>query len=154
MFGSVNSQLAAMRLSHRAITEGHWYGCTFGSAVQSGDHSCSIHAENTWIRAKPSYGSKLTMLLGIRRVIVPPYCGVPSMFHQFRVAVVVLVVVAVGGVLVVGGSVVVFVVLVVVVVVVAVVELVLQDASRVAATNKQLKDNQITFFFTFYLHFD
>ena len=36
------------------------------------------------------YGSKFAMSLLIRMVIVPPYCGVPSLSHQFPVAVVVV----------------------------------------------------------------
>jgi hypothetical protein len=88
-----------------------------------------------------------------RRVIVPPYCGVPRLSHQLPFVVVVVVVV--GGVVVFVVVVVDFVVIVFVVVDVGVdvVDLA-QDASNIAATSKKLKLNQINLFFNFYLHVD
>jgi hypothetical protein len=101
-------------------------------------------------------GSKAGTSLSLRRVIVPPYCGVPRLSHQFPVAVVVVVVVVDG------AAVLVVVVDVSMDVVVDVdvdvgVDVVLdvaQDASNIAATIKKLKPNQINLFFIFYLHFD
>jgi len=80
-------------------------------------------------------------------VICPPYCGVPSLFHQFPVAAVV-----VGVVVTVGEEVVVLVVVVVVlVVVVSVVEDVVgdlaQDAKTRDITNRKVNVIQITPFF-------
>jgi hypothetical protein len=85
--------------------------------------------------------------------ISPPYCGVPSLSHQFPLAAVVLVVE-------VGGSVVVFVVVVVVLVVVvdagAVDDVVVvvdleQDANTMAEMSRMPKGTSINFLFTFYL---
>ena len=86
---------------------------------------------------------------------MPPYCGTPSLSHQFPLAAVVEVVEEVAEVAVVETAVVVvvvLVVLVVVVLVVAVVELlvvvvvdfVLHDANSIAVTNSKLRLNQIT----------
>ena len=80
-------------------------------------------------------------------VICPPYCGVPSLFHQFPVAAVVVgVVVTVGEVLVV--VVVLVAVVVVLVVVVSVVEDVVgdlaQDAKTRDVTNRKVNAIQIT----------
>jgi len=80
-------------------------------------------------------------------VNVPPYCGVPSLFHQFPLAAVVETEVVVET-----DAVVVVVLVVVVVVVVAVVELLVvvgvefvpHDASSIAVTNSRLRLNQIT----------
>lgn len=87
--------------------------------------------------------------MAVCSVIDPPYWGLPSLFQKFPVAVVVVVVVG----MVVRGVVVVEVAVevvggVLVVVVVVVVELVLQDASSMAARIKILKNNQINLFFT------
>lgn len=83
---------------------------------------------------------------------MPPYCGVPSLFHQFPLAVVVVAVVAVVVACVVVIVLVVVVVVVgvgvVLVVVVGAVELVLHAASSMAATSNKQKDNQITLLFT------
>jgi hypothetical protein len=81
-------------------------------------------------------------------VKVPPYCGVPSLFHQFPLVPVVETEVVV----VETDAVVVVVLVVVVVVVVAVVELLVvvgvefvpHDASSIAVTNSRLRLNQIT----------
>ena len=94
------------------------------------------------------------MSLFVRMVKFPPYCGLPSLSHQFPLAVVVVAIV-VGSVVVVSGSVVVDVVFVVDVVEVAadvdtVVDLA-HDASNMAATSMRLKPNQITLLFKYYL---
>ena len=86
----------------------------------------------------------MEILASSRRVIVPPYWGVPCESHQFPIAVVVVAVVVVGCLVVVGVDVV-FAVDVVDVVVVGVP----QDASSIAASNKKLKPNQINFLFKF-----
>ena len=89
-----------------------------------------------------------------RRVIVPPYCGVPSLSHQFPVVVIVVVVAALVGVVagavvgVVAGAVVGVVVGAVVGVVVDVVD-VAQDASSIPAIIKKLNPNQTILFLTF-----
>jgi hypothetical protein len=86
----------------------------------------------------------------IRRVIVPPYCGVPRVSHQFPVAAVVVAVVVVG--VVIWVVVVVVVVLVVVVVVVDVgvevdVVVLLHDAKTIDVTMRQVSNPQIIPFF-------
>ena len=90
--------------------------------------------------------------------IVPPYCGVPSLSHQFPVVVEVVAVVAV----VIGGEVVLVVVVEVALVVDVVVDVgldedvvvdVAQDASSIATTIKKLKPNPINLFFIFQLLF-
>jgi hypothetical protein len=95
------------------------------------------------------YGSQFAKLLFIRRVTVPPYCGVPSESHQFPVEAVVVTVVVIGVVVV--EVVVVVVVLVVVVTIVDVgVDVfvdVEQDAISMEATIKRLKHNHIILFF-------
>jgi UDP-N-acetylmuramyl pentapeptide phosphotransferase/UDP-N-acetylglucosamine-1-phosphate transferase len=92
--------------------------------------------------------------------MVPPYCGVPRVSHQFPVALVVTTEVAVVGVVddtveVVTDVEVVVTTAVVVVVVVAfvVVDAEPQDESSTAATNTRDKLNQISLCFTLYLHF-
>jgi hypothetical protein len=87
--------------------------------------------------------------------IVPPYCGVPRLSHQFPAAAVVVGVVVVTGAVVVVGAVVLVVVVVLVVLVVVVVDAVdvEQDASNIAATRRKLKLNQINLFFNFLLLF-
>jgi hypothetical protein len=89
----------------------------------------------------------------IRRVIVPPYCGVPRLSHQFPVTEVVVGVVVIGLVVVVVVVILVVdvVILVVVVAVVLEVVFVVQEASSIAATNKMLKPNQINLFFNYLL---
>ena len=79
-------------------------------------------------------------------VKVPPYCGVPSLFHQFPLAAVVEVEVVEMAVVVVAVFVVVVVVVVAVVelLVVVGVEFVPHDASSIAVTNSRLRLNQIT----------
>jgi hypothetical protein len=101
-----------------------------------------------------TYGSKAVIFEEIRRVIVPPYWGVPSESHQFPVAVVVVGEVVVGLILV--WVVVVCVLAIVVVSVDEAVDVgvdVAQDASSIATTIKKLKPNQINLFFNRYLHF-
>jgi hypothetical protein len=111
----------------------------------------------------PLYVSKFTTLLLDAIVIVPPYCGLPRLSHQFPVAVVVTVAVAVAVAVVdVVDVAVEFVVVVVVitgldvvVVVVAfgvVVDL-LQDASINAAGIKKLNTSKTILFFTLALLF-
>jgi hypothetical protein len=98
------------------------------------------------------YGSKVKGLLFIRSVIVPPYCGVPRLSHQFPVTVVV-----VGEVVVAVVTVVIVLVLVVVVFVAVVVDVgvdvdvfdVAQDVSIIAATIKKLKPNHTSLFFNY-----
>jgi hypothetical protein len=93
-------------------------------------------------------GSQLVTFDGSRKVMVPPYVGVPSESHQCPVTEVVVAVVVAA--VVVGCFVVVVVEVVVLVVVVDVaVEVVdlLQDASSKEATSKKLKHNQINLFF-------
>ena len=91
-------------------------------------------------------------------VIVPPYCGAPSLSHQFPVEVVVTVVdvgsdaklvvdVGIDAEVVVDGSDAKLVVDVGSDSVVVVVLDLLHDASSIAATRKMLKLNQITLFF-------
>ena len=93
-------------------------------------------------------------------VIVPPYCGVPRLSHQFPVEVVVTAVVVDCAVeLVVMPTIDVDVVLVVVIIEVVdvgvdVVVDELQDANNIAVTINKLKPNQITLFFNFILHVD
>jgi hypothetical protein len=85
--------------------------------------------------------------------ISPPYCGTPSLSHQFPLAVAVLVV-DVGGIAVVDVVVVLVVVdagTVEVVVVVVVVALVVQDASIMAEMSRMLSVIIINLFFTSYL---
>jgi hypothetical protein len=87
------------------------------------------------------------------RVIVPPYCGVPRLFHQFPAAVVAAVVVCTD-VEVVGVIAEIAVVLICVVVELAVevvvdVDVELQDASTIAVTVKRLTANQMNLFFIF-----
>jgi hypothetical protein len=107
----------------------------------------------------PLYVSKFTTLLLDAIVIVPPYCGLPRLSHQFPVAVVVTVAVAVVDVVDVAVEFVVVVVVItgldVVVVVVAfgvVVDL-LQDASINAAGIKKLNTSKTILFFTLALLF-
>jgi len=89
--------------------------------------------------------SKEAGLVLIRRVIVPPYCGVPRLSHQFPVTAVVVAVVVVGVVVLV--VVVVVVVLVVVVVVDVGVEVdvvvLLHDAKTSDVTMRQVSNPQI-----------
>ena len=90
-------------------------------------------------------------------VIVPPYCGIPRLSHQFPVALVVVTDVAVAEVVVgdITALVVVVVVMTIVVVVVVVAFVVVdalpQDASRIAATNTKDKLTQIILCFKFHL---
>jgi hypothetical protein len=90
--------------------------------------------------------SKEVGLVLIRRVIVPPYCGVPRVSHQFPVAAVVVAVVVVGTVVL---AVVVVVVLVVVVCVGVEVDVVvlLHDAKTSDATTRQVSSIQVIPFF-------
>jgi hypothetical protein len=92
--------------------------------------------------------------------MVPPYCGIPRVSHQFPVALVVTTEVAVVGVVadtvevVTGVEVEVTTApVVVVVVLLVVVEAELQDESSTAAVNTRDKLNQTSLFFTLYLHF-
>jgi hypothetical protein len=96
--------------------------------------------------------SKEAGLVLIRRVIVPPYCGVPRLSHQFPVTAVVVAVVVVGVVvLVVVVVVVLVVVLVVVVVVVLVVDVgievdvvvLLHEAKTIDVTTRKVSNPQI-----------
>jgi len=93
--------------------------------------------------------SKEVGLVLIRSVIVPPYCGVPRVSHQFPVAAVVVAVVVVG--VVIWVVVVVVVVLVVVVVVCVGVEVdvvvLLHDAKTIDVTMRQVSNPQIIPFF-------
>jgi hypothetical protein len=99
------------------------------------------------------------MLVLFEMVIVPPYCGVPRLSHQFPVPVVVTAaVVEVGAVAVVVATAAVVVVtaafdVVVVAAAVAVVDDEPQDASIIVAGIKIHKSNQINLFFTFALLF-
>lgn len=91
-------------------------------------------------------------------VIVPPYCGVPRLSHQFPVVVVVTAAVAVVVVVFVFTTAAVVVVMaaldvVVVAAAVVVVDDELQDASIIVAGIKIHKANQINLFFTFALLF-
>ena len=94
-------------------------------------------------------------------VIVPPYCGVPRLSHQFPVAEVVTAVVGDNAVVLVAILVLVLVAVLTVLIVVVVVDVdvdvvvdELQDASSIAAIIKKLKTNQINLFFNFILHFN
>jgi hypothetical protein len=120
---------------------------------------CSSHAIFSELFVVPLYVSKFTTLLLDAIVIVPPYCGLPRLSHQFPVAVVVTVAVAVVDVVDVAVEFVVVVVVItgldVVVVVVAfgvVVDL-LQDASINAAGIKKLNTSKTILFFTLALLF-
>lgn len=92
-------------------------------------------------------GSQFVTFDGSRKVMVPPYVGVPSASHQCPVTEVVVAVVVAA--VVVGCFVVVVVVVVLVVVVDVAAEVVdlLQDASSNEVTSKRLKPNQINLFF-------
>jgi hypothetical protein len=97
------------------------------------------------------------MSVAIRKIIVPPYCGIPRLSHQFPVTAVVVgvVVVTIAAVVV---EVAVLVVVVVVVLVVAEIDVVdvfnvEQDDNSIAATRKKIKPNQINLFFNFVLLF-
>jgi hypothetical protein len=83
----------------------------------------------------------------IAKIIVPPYCGVPRLSHQFPVTAVVVAVVVVG-VVVLGVVVVVLLVVVVVCVGVEVDEVVLlHDAKTSDATTRQVTNIQVIPFF-------
>jgi hypothetical protein len=84
--------------------------------------------------------------LFIRTVIIPPYCGVPSAFHQFPVTAVVVEVVVVGVVVLLLVVVVVVVVIVVLVVDVGVevdVVVLLHDAKTSDVTMRKVSNPQI-----------
>jgi hypothetical protein len=68
----------------------------------------SNHPVSRLVTVSPRYGSKLVISLFIRRVIVPPYCGVPRLSHQLPVVEVVVGFIEVCAILVVvsGGAVV------------------------------------------------
>ena len=55
----------------------------------------SINAAVMFVDAGVTYKSQAVISLFIRRIIVPPYCGVPKLSHQFPVAAVVVVVVVI-----------------------------------------------------------
>jgi len=98
------------------------------------------------------------MSLFTRRVIVPPYWGVPSLSHQFPLTAVVVAVVetiveVVAIVVVVEAADVVLVVDVADVIMDVDVVDVEQDASNIA-TSRKLKLNQKTLFFNLFLHFN
>ena len=99
----------------------------------------------------PGYESKFTISLSRRRVIVPPYCGVPSLFHQLPAVVVAGVVVdevaVVVRVVVVCREIEVVVVCIVVDIEVEVDVELLQEASNRAVTIRKLKQNQISLLF-------
>ena len=100
--------------------------------------------------------SKLVAFLVIIKVIVPPYCGTPSLSHQCPVVAVVVVVVE-GVVEAVAVAVLVIEAVLVVVDVNVDVEVevdVLQDVVIKAATIKKLKLNQTNLFFISCLHLD
>jgi hypothetical protein len=85
--------------------------------------------------------------------ISPPYCGVPSLSHQFPLTAVVFVVEVGWSVVVAAVEVVVFVVVdvgIIDVVVVVVVDLE-QDANTMAEMSRMPKGTSINFLFTFYL---
>ena len=99
------------------------------------------------------------MSLFVRMVMVPPYCGTPSLSHQFPVAVFVTGVVVIMVVVVdveVGLDVKLVVDVGMDVVLDGVFEVVFdvaQDESRIAVTIKKLKHNQVNLFFNFLLLF-
>jgi hypothetical protein len=79
-------------------------------------------------------GSKAVTSAASRRFIVPPYCGAPSLSHQFPDAAVVVEVIGVTVVLVVED-----------------VFDVVQDTSRIAVTTRKFKPNPKNLFFKFLL---
>ncbi len=99
------------------------------------------------------------MSLFVRMVNVPPYCGTPSLSHQFPVAAFVVDDVVIAGLVVVvevGADVTLVVEVgmdVVLVVVLVVVFDAAQDESNIAVSIKKLKHNQIHLFFNFLLLF-
>jgi hypothetical protein len=109
-------------------------------------------------KAELLYGSKFVMSLLLQRVIVPPYCGVPRLSHQFPVLVVVaLTVTAVVVVDITGVEVVAEVTGVDVVVIADVIDVVVdveedvvdvaQDANTRDTTMRQVNTIQIALFF-------
>jgi len=126
---------------------------TDGAIFQLSTNNLSIHPPKI-LKLKPSSaGSNVTMSLVDWRVIVPPYCGVPRLFHQLPAAAVVEVVVCIDAevVVVIVEVVVVFICVVDALVCEVVVEVdaELQDASTIAATVNRITANQINLFFIF-----
>jgi hypothetical protein len=126
---------------------------TDGAIFQLSTNNLSIHPPKILKLNPSSAGSNVTMSLVDWRVIVPPYCGVPRLFHQFPAAVVVEVVVCIDAevVVVIVEVVVVFICVVDALVCEVVVEVdaELQDASTIAATVNRITANQINLFFIF-----
>jgi hypothetical protein len=126
---------------------------TDGAIFQLSTNNLSIHPPKILKLNPSSAGSNVTMSLVDWRVIVPPYCGVPRLFHQLPAAAVVEVVVFTD------TEVVVVIVEVVVVLIWVVVEPVcevivevdveLQDASTIAVIVNRLTANQMNLFFIF-----